>query len=80
MLFDYSPIGVRHLALPTAPKILFAQAQERGWLRVYETHPLGAFRKLSIVDEFLKLTRRCSSLRALGSGPQLVVYRKERNY
>jgi len=73
MLFDYSPIGVRHLALPTAPKILFAQAQERGWLRVYETHPLGAFRKLSFVDEFLKLTGPCSGLPAPGAGQLLAV-------
>ena len=30
---------------PTACKILFAQPQKSGWLRVYETHPFGQFPK-----------------------------------
>ena len=62
---------------PAAPRILFAQAQESNWFRVYETHPLGQFRRLSFVDEFLKLLQLVNDLLALGAGELLVVYGKE---
>ena len=50
----------------------------RAVAEVYETHPVGAFRKLSIVYEFLKLPRPCNSLLAPGAGQLLGVRGKER--
>jgi len=48
-------------------------------MKVYETHPFGPFRKLSIVDEFLKLIQPCNGQLAPGAGQLLGVHGKEPN-
>jgi hypothetical protein len=49
-------------------------------LGVHETHGLDAFRKLGIVDGFLKLAPHYSDLLAPGAGQLLGVHRKERYF
>lgn len=78
MLRDKFQMKMGAIALPTAPKILFAPTRESSTFQVYETHPLCSFCKRSIVDEFRELTRHCSSLLAPGAEQLLAVQRNER--
>ena len=79
-LHGHFPKQDRFLALGrgVAGVVLWQRLSSR--LGVYEIPLLGAFHKLSFVDEFRKLARPCSGLLAPSVGQRLTVHRNERSF
>ena len=78
MVRDETQTGQGLFVLPHCPQNPVCLGRGRRLFRVDETHLLGAFRKLSFVDEFCKLAMRRSDPLALGAGQLLGVHQKER--